>query len=65
MLRTLIFGTILGLVGKKLYDSGALNEFAADVKTRLDEAGLKVPTPTATPASATGATNASTFTPTV
>jgi hypothetical protein len=37
MLRTLIFGAIVGLVGKKLYDSGALNEFAADVQNRLNE----------------------------
>lgn len=37
MLRTLIFGAIAGIVGKKLYESGAIDEFVADAKTRYQE----------------------------
>lgn len=38
MLRTLIFGAIAGIVGKKLYESGAIDEFVADAKARYREA---------------------------
>jgi hypothetical protein len=38
MLRTLIFGAIAGIVGKKLYESGAINEFVEDAKTRYRDA---------------------------
>lgn len=38
MIRTLIFGAIAGIVGKKLYDSGKLDEFVGQAKERLDEA---------------------------
>lgn len=37
MLRTLIFGAILGYAGKKLYESGALKEFSDDLKTRISD----------------------------
>ena len=38
MLRTLVFGVIAGIVGKKLYDNGSIDRFGDDLKTRLGEA---------------------------
>lgn len=35
MLRTLIAGALIGFAGKKLYESGKLDEFKNDLKTRL------------------------------
>jgi hypothetical protein len=52
MLRTLIAGALIGFAGKKLYESGALNEFASDLKTRLNDAKLKTSLNGAQPAAA-------------
>lgn len=38
LLRTLVFGAIVGVVGKKLYDNGSLDRFGDDLKTRANEA---------------------------
>ena len=41
-IRTLVFGALVGVVGKKLYENGSLDRFAEDVKTRYGEAKEKV-----------------------
>lgn len=38
VLRTLVFGALVGVVGKKLYENGSLDRFAEDVKTRYGDA---------------------------
>lgn len=42
VLRTLVFGALVGVVGKKLYENGSLDRFAEDVKARYGEAKEKV-----------------------
>ncbi len=41
LLRTIVFGAIVGVVGKKLYDNGSLDRFGEDLKTRAGEAREK------------------------
>lgn len=41
LLRTIVFGAIVGAVGKKLYDNGSLDRFGQDLKTRAGEAREK------------------------
>jgi hypothetical protein len=41
LLRTIVFGAIVGVVGKKLYDNGSLDRFGEDLKTRVGEARNK------------------------
>jgi hypothetical protein len=41
LLRTLVFGAIVGVVGKKLYENGSLERFGDDLKTRAGEAREK------------------------
>lgn len=57
MIRTLIFGAIAGLVGKKLYDSGKLDEFKDDLKTRLNIQGDRTDTPDRGPRTAPSPTS--------
>lgn len=40
MLRTLAFGAIAAIAGRKLYKSGALHRFSDDARRRLNDSGL-------------------------
>lgn len=60
MLRTLIFGAIAGIVGKKLYDEGKLSQFKEDLVDRLNRTGL-TPDPAA-PRTASATSPSSTVT---
>ena len=40
MIKTLLAGAVLGIVGKKLYDEGKLDPFIAKVKATAEEQGL-------------------------
>lgn len=40
MLRTLVFGAIAAIAGRKLYKSGALHRFSDDARRRLNDSGL-------------------------
>ncbi len=40
MIKTLLTGAVLGIVGKKLYDEGKLDPFIAKVKAKAEEQGL-------------------------
>jgi len=62
MIRTLIFGAIAGIVGKKLYDSGKLDGIKDEFLAKLDaangapSAGRPATAPAVAPATATGPT---------
>jgi hypothetical protein len=62
MLRTLIFGTIAAIAGKKLYDSGKLDSFKDDLFTRLNINPGGASHATARPATSTGTTGGTTST---
>ena len=40
MIKRLLIGVVLGVLGKKLYDDGKLDPYIAKAKSKLDEAGL-------------------------
>lgn len=40
MIKRLLIGAVLGVLGKKLYDEGKLDPYIAKAKAKLDESGV-------------------------
>ena len=40
MIKRLLVGAVLGILGKKFYDEGKLDPYIAKAKAKLDEQGL-------------------------
>jgi hypothetical protein len=48
MIKRLLIGAVLGVLGKKFYDEGKLDPYIAKAKAKFDEQGLTGTKPTST-----------------
>jgi hypothetical protein len=43
MIKALLAGAVIGIVGKKLFDEGKLDPYVESLKSKAEEFGLPVP----------------------